>query len=804
MQDQLKTLDRVVGLARAATPRRDEPRDAVFEAPAPPPPTTLKTLKHIQAQLADAQAARNEEAASRETAVKELAAELEVLKREKKESAWTSTSWARREDAAGTLRLSIEPSPSGSRDLAAAEARAAKAQEDKAAADEDRDDAASRLEALSAPADPAKALVDRSRASGGARPRARTALADLNRDRDAALAGERARARSSRRARPTRDARGARRAVLEPPAEIAHLARDGEGDKRRATLVTVLRDALLKTQAEDVERARTALARTRDLSRPATPHAGRPTPTRRLRHREYEDSASRPTAFDDACNRSHPRPRGLGGAARRLRRRAAAGDASSRAIVFFDALAFDPTDLVVNDACPALAEHLRIDPSTPCTILGDGDSRSAAARFGVRRARRARWLRLPRRRRRHARRRGGGPDIFAETAQRLAARSNVARARRSVGRRPTPESQVAFARSDPAALMSLRLRGWTSRRWPHLQRVRRGRRRDAEPAWLANKRAVLVSDLYAYVRTVCRGVLVDLGAAERAGIVFRGGSPPHEWVMVASTAFSVAPEEAEIDKGEELRLFRRLATELHLAPPRAAAAARARARGELQRDLAAQQLVDDLHAWLPGRAARRCRARTSCSSTARSRAKGGGQGSGIKHAIVRFGGAKLLGRDAGARRYDRLRARRRRGPGPPLPPAYAPFAAPPPFAPPPPPPPSPPGLADDDAALLAWRAFRLAIGDDEVEAFATPVKGSPPPSETSTAASSSESSFASASWPWARAALTPIPAPAAPGLSRLQPPTTPWDQAAERYRPLDVGFAPFRLPAPSREEPCPT
>ncbi|KAH8097467.1 alpha-methylacyl-CoA racemase [Aureococcus anophagefferens] len=192
-------------------------------------------------------------------------------------------------------------------------------------------------------------------------------------------------------------------------------------------------------------------------------------------------------------------------------------DASSRAIVFFDALAFDPTDLVVNDACPALAEHLRIDPSTPCTILGDGDSRSAAA-----------------------------TAFFA----------------------------VAFARSDPAALMSLRLRGLDlTTMAAHLQRVRPWTTAaDAEPVWLANKRAVLVSDLYAYVRTVCRGVLVDLGAAERAGIVFRGGSPPYEWVMVASTAFSVAPEEAEIDKGEELRLFRRLATELrtwlrHALPP---------------------------------------------------------------------------------------------------------------------------------------------------------------------------------------------------------------------------------------------
>jgi len=235
--------------------------------------------------------------------------------------------------------------------------------------------------------------------------------------------------------------------------------------------------------------------------------------------------------------------------------------------------------------------------------------------------------------------------------------------------------------------------------------------------------------------------------------------------------------------------------------------------GELQRDLAAQQLVDDLHAWLR----RSGCTEVSCADLVpfygafpRYR-KGGGQGSGIKHAIVRFGGAKLSWvetRGGGdARIVLAPVAAEARGPPPP---AYAPapFAAAPPFAPPPPPPPppSPPGLgADDDAARLVRGVLDLVIGDDEVEAFATPVKGSPPPSETSTAASgSSESSFASASWPWARAALTPIPAPAAPGLSRLQPPTTPWDQTAERYRPLDVGFAPFRLPAPSREEPCPT
>ncbi|KAH8057838.1 hypothetical protein JL722_6378 [Aureococcus anophagefferens] len=692
MQDQLKTLDRVVGLEPfAATPRRDEPRDA---------------------------------------------------------------------------------------DLAAAEARAAKAQEDKAAADEDRDDAASRLEALErAAADPTKALVDRSRVvdalraqladADAAKDRAERATdvdgfarqaaedlaaarreagewrrraegadrawADLNRDRDAALAGERARAELEAREAEFLGTLAERDARCSSLQRDRAPRRDGEGDKRRADAVTVLRDALLKTQAEDVERARTALARTRDLLAArdalAAPRRRRGLARpRRVRDRRRTAEAqgavgdvlaARATA--DHLNlelarerrRTKARKGGLGGAAGDSGGEQPPADASSRAIVFFDALAFDPTDLVVNDACPALAEHLRIDPSTPCTILGDGDSRSAAATrlafFAVELDGRAGSVfhvaddATP----------GdaaAAPDIFAETAQRLAARSNVARGpgARAVGRRPdaasrryarvtasswpalrpraaSAEFDVAFARSDPAALMSLRLRGLDlTTMAAHLQRVRPWTTAaDAEPVWLANKRAVLVSDLYAYVRTVCRGVLVDLGAAERAGIVFRGGSPPYEWVMVASTAFSVAPEEAEIDKGEELRLFRRLATELRtwlrhaLPPPHELVLS----RGELQRDLAAQQLVDDLHAWLR----RSGCTEVSCADLVpfygafpRYR-KGGGQGSGIKHAIVRFGGAKL-------------------------------------------------------------------------------------------------------SWP----------------------PTTPWDQAAERYRPLDVGFAPFRLPAPSREEPCPT
>ncbi|KAH8074665.1 alpha-methylacyl-CoA racemase [Aureococcus anophagefferens] len=291
--------------------------------------------------------------------------------------------------------------------------------------------------------------------------------------------------------------------------------------------------------------------------------------------------------------------------------------------------------------------------------------------------------------------------------------------------------------------------------------------------------------------------------------------------MVASTAFSVAPEEAEIDKGEELRLFRRLATELrtwlrHALPPphelvlsrsgiapflqsrlvlrnyqscatpttshvRYAVAVFGKALGlewfasrerngasivravgdagpapapelllqaespvdgarELQRDLAAQQLVDDLHAWLR----RSGCTEVSCADLVpfygafpRYR-KGGGQGSGIKHAIVRFGGAKLSWVEAAAA------AHRPRpsppGPGPPPPPAYAPFAAPPRAAPPPPPPPpSPPGLGADDDAAARPLACSTVIGD-AVEAFATPVKGSPPPSETSTAASGSTSS----------------------------------------------------------------
>ena len=75
--------------------------------------------------------------------------------------------------------------------------------------------------------------------------------------------------------------------------EIAHLARDGEGDKRRADAVTVLRDALLKTQAEDVERARAALARTRDLlaARDALARAAPDADAAawRARAREYED-----------------------------------------------------------------------------------------------------------------------------------------------------------------------------------------------------------------------------------------------------------------------------------------------------------------------------------------------------------------------------------------------------------------------------------------------------------------------------------------------------------------------------------
>ncbi|KAH8097468.1 alpha-methylacyl-CoA racemase [Aureococcus anophagefferens] len=224
--------------------------------------------------------------------------------------------------------------------------------------------------------------------------------------------------------------------------------------------------------------------------------------------------------------------------------------------------------------------------------------------------------------------------------------------------------------------------------------------------------------------------------------------------------------------------------------------------GELQRDLAAQQLVDDLHAWLR----RSGCTEVSCADLVpfygafpRYR-KGGGQGSGIKHAIVRFGGAKLSWVEAAAAR-DRPRARRRRGPGPPPPPAYAPFAAPPPFAPPPPPPPSPPGLgADDDAA-----ARPLACSTSSATTRSRPSRR---PSGLAAAVGDVDGRLVVGELlRLGELAVGAAPRPSrarGAGLSRLQPPTTPWDQAAERYRPLDVGFAPFRLPAPSREEPCPT
>ncbi|KAJ8612238.1 hypothetical protein CTAYLR_002949 [Chrysophaeum taylorii] len=59
---------------------------------------------------------------------------------------------------------------------------------------------------------------------------------------------------------------------------------------------------------------------------------------------------------------------------------------------------------------------------------------------------------------------------------------------------------------------------------------------DLEPIWLASKPAVLVSDLCAHAERF--GYSFDLAAAEAAGTIFRGGTPPYEeWVMLASTAF---------------------------------------------------------------------------------------------------------------------------------------------------------------------------------------------------------------------------------------------------------------------------
>ncbi|KAH8097466.1 hypothetical protein JL720_357 [Aureococcus anophagefferens] len=326
MQDQLKTLDRVVGLEPcAATPRRDEPRDAVFEAPAPPPADdALKTLKHIQAQLADAQAARNEEAASRETAVKELAAELEVLKREKKESAWTSDVLGKaREDAAETLRLSIEPlaerlqgleearakgeAGDGARDeerraKAADDLRASPrraAQEDKAAADEDRDDAASRLEALErAAADPTKALVDRSRVVDALR--AQLADADAAKDRAERATDVDGFARQAAEdLAAAREAGEWRRAPRRGP-RLGGPERDRDAalaGERGARAELEAREAeFLGTLAERDARPRTSNARgprsrgRATSSRPATPSRAAPADARLARRaREYED-----------------------------------------------------------------------------------------------------------------------------------------------------------------------------------------------------------------------------------------------------------------------------------------------------------------------------------------------------------------------------------------------------------------------------------------------------------------------------------------------------------------------------------
>merc|ERR1711938_253013 len=81
MQDQLRTLNGVVGpepFVATPTPRREDAGRVVFEAPAPPPAgDAVAALEKIRQQLADAQAARTEEAASREKVVADLKAELE-------------------------------------------------------------------------------------------------------------------------------------------------------------------------------------------------------------------------------------------------------------------------------------------------------------------------------------------------------------------------------------------------------------------------------------------------------------------------------------------------------------------------------------------------------------------------------------------------------------------------------------------------------------------------------------------------------------------------------------------------------
>ena len=165
-------------------------------------------------------------------------------------------------------------------------------------------------------------------------------------------------------------------------------------------------------------------------------------------------------------------------------------------------------------------------------------------------------------------------DLVGATALRLAERPNISYARVSATEYPAlaasvvrDEYSLVFAKSEPAAVESLKQRGLDlSTMATHLQRVRPWTTSaDVEPVWLANKRAVLVSDLYAYIRTVCRGVLVDLSAAEAQGIVFRGGSPPYEWVMVAATAFGRGgPTDAEAISGEEMRLFKELAKALRM------------------------------------------------------------------------------------------------------------------------------------------------------------------------------------------------------------------------------------------------
>ena len=222
--------------------------------------------------------------------------------------------------------------------------------------------------------------------------------------------------------------------------------------------------------------------------------------------------------------------------------------------------------------------------------------------------------------------------------------------------------------------------------------------------------------------------------------------------------------------------------------------------------------------------------------------KGGGQGSGIKHAILRFGSTKLLWiekRSGGDARIVRGHGGAAPTPlvpvpiplptsaaafpplvappaavaaapapvpvvTPPVPASYAPsppgFKLPPqrPFRPatPPPPPPPPPAPLDDAAAEdpfgdLVRGVLDLVIGEDRSPAsdetpFLTPTKNLTPETSPST-----PKDFASAAWPWARATTSPIPEPAKGPC--LRPASTPWDHAI----PFDLSEC-----LSPREEPC--